>query len=135
MVGIVVMSHGDLADGIVSASEVIMGPATQVATLSLKREGNVDELARAFDAALDEVDTGDGVLVLCDLFGGSPCNVASMGLRTERNYHLVSGANLPMLIEAINSRDEGLDPQELAKRCAGSAHEGIRHINELLAQV
>lgn len=134
MVGIVVMSHGDLADGIVSAGEVIMGPATQVATLSLRREGNVDELTRAFEAALDEVDAGDGVLVLCDLFGGSPCNVASMGLRTERNYHLVSGANLPMLIEAINSRDEGLDPRELARRCIDSAHEGIRHINELLAQ-
>lgn len=134
MVGIVVMSHGGLADGLVSASEVIMGPASQVATLSLRREGNVDELAHAFDAALDEVDAGDGVLVLCDLFGGSPCNVASMGLRTERNYHLVSGASLPMLIEAINSRDEGLDPRGLAERCIESAHGGIRHINELLAQ-
>lgn len=135
MVGIVVMTHGGLAEGLVSASEVIMGPAQQVKTLALRREGNVDELAAEFAAALDEVDTGDGALVLCDLFGGSPCNVASMGLRTARNYHLVAGANLPMLIEAINSRDEGLDAEALAKRCVETAHEGIRHINELLAQV
>ncbi|MBM6817285.1 PTS sugar transporter subunit IIA [Olsenella uli] len=134
MVGIVVMTHGGLAEGLVSASEVIMGPAQQVRTLSLGREGNVDDLTAEFSAALEEVDTGDGVLVLCDLFGGSPCNVASMGLRTARNYHLVSGASLPMLIEAINSRDEGLDPAALAQRCIDAAHEGIRHINELLAQ-
>lgn len=134
MVGIVVMTHGDLADGLVSASEVIMGPAQQVRTLSLKRESNVDELTADFARAVGEVDTGDGVLVLCDLFGGSPCNVASMGLRTADNYRLVSGANLPMLIEAINSRDEGLDPQALAERCIESSHAGIRHINELLGQ-
>ena len=52
MVGIVVMSHGDLANGLVSASEVIMGPAAQVRTLSLRREGNVDELTQEFDEVL-----------------------------------------------------------------------------------
>lgn len=111
-----------------------MGPAQQVRTLSLRREGSVDELSSDFERVVNEVDTGDGVIVLCDLFGGSPCNVASMGLRSARNYHLVSGANLPMLIEAINSRDEGLSPAALAQRCVESSHEGIRHINELLAQ-
>ena len=134
MVGIVDMTHGDLADGLLSASEVIMGPAQQVRTLSLRREGNVDELTAEFGRALEEVDTGDGVLVLADLFGGSPCNVASMGLRNARAYHLVSGVNLPMLIEALNSRDEGLGPEELAQRCLESAHAGMRHVNELLAQ-
>ena len=134
MIGIVVMSHGGLAEGLVSASEVIMGPAQQVRTLSLRREGSVDELSSDFERVVNEVDTGDGVIVLCDLFGGSPCNVASMGLRSARNYHLVSGANLPMLIEAINSRDEGLSPAALAQRCVESSHEGIRHINELLTQ-
>lgn len=134
MIGIVVMSHGGLAEGLVSASEVIMGPAQQVRTLSLRREGSVDELSGDFERVVNEVDTGDGVIVLCDLFGGSPCNVASMGLRSARNYHLVSGANLPMLIEAINSRDEGLSPAALAQRCVESSHEGIRHVNELLTQ-
>ena len=134
MIGIVVMSHGGLAEGLVSASEVIMGPAQQVRTLSLRREGSVDELSSDFERVVNEVDTGDGVIVLCDLFGGSPCNVASMGLRSARNYHLVSGANLPMLIEAINSRDEGLSPAALAQRCVESSHEGIRHVNELLTQ-
>ena len=134
MIGIVVMSHGGLAEGLVSASEVIMGPAQQVRTLSLRREGSVDELSNDFERVVNEVDTGDGVIVLCDLFGGSPCNVASMGLRSARNYHLVSGANLPMLIEAINSRDEGLSPAALAQRCVESSHVGIRHVNELLTQ-
>lgn len=133
MVGIVVMTHGDLAEGLVSASEVIMGPATQVRTLSLRREGNVDELAAEFERAVDEVNTGDGTLVLCDLFGGSPCNVASVGLRGEGRYQLIAGVNLPMLIEALNSRDEGVGPEELARRCVETAQGGIRYVNELLA--
>lgn len=134
MVGIIVMTHGELAAGLLSACEVIMGPSEQVKALSLRREGNIDELAEEFEHALEEVDTGDGVLVLADLFGGSPCNVASMGLRNALSYHLVSGANLPMLIEAINSRDEGLAPRELAERCLEAAGAGMRHVNELLAQ-
>ena len=81
MVGIIVVTHGTLSEGIVDAAELITGPVTQVETLSLRREDNVNDLNAAFLAALDRVDTGDGVLVLADLLGGSPCNVASMNLR------------------------------------------------------
>lgn len=97
MVGIIVMTHGTLSEGIVDAAELITGPVTQVETLSLRREDNVNDLNAAFLAALDRVDTGDGVLVLADLLGGSPCNVASMNLR-ERSYRVLSGVNLPMFI-------------------------------------
>ena len=72
MVGIIVMTHGALAQGIVDAAELITGPAHQVQTLSLRREDNVNDLNDAFVAALEQVDTGDGVLVLTDLMGGLP---------------------------------------------------------------
>ncbi len=133
MVGIIVMTHGALAQGIVDAAELITGPAHQVQTLSLRREDNVNDLNDAFVAALEQVDTGDGVLVLTDLMGGSPCNVASMNLR-DKDYQLLTGVNLPMFIEALASREDGCSAADLAKACRDSATDGVKHINELLGK-
>lgn len=133
MVGIIVMTHGSFSEGIVDAVELITGPVAQVETLSLRREDNVDDLNAAFIAALERVDTGDGVLVLADLLGGSPCNVASMNLR-ERSYQVLSGANLPMLIEALSSRETTSSLEGLAAACAEAAMQGVKNINQLLGK-
>lgn len=131
MVGIVIMSHGSLSTGIVEAAEVILGPIEQIATVSLKSGEGIEELNADFLAALEQADTGDGVLVLTDLIGGSPCNVASMNL-AEKPYQLVSGFNLPMLIEVLSSRDQVGSIEELAAVGLQSGSEGIRNVNELL---
>lgn len=133
MVGIIVMTHGTLSEGIVDAAELITGPVTQVETLSLRREDNVNDLNAAFLAALDRVDTGDGVLVLADLLGGSPCNVASMNLR-ERSYRVLSGVNLPMFIEALSSRDSAGSVEELQAACQEAGAQGVKNINQLLGK-
>lgn len=133
MVGIIVMTHGSFSEGIVDAAELITGPVAQVETLSLRREDNVDDLNAAFIAALERVDTGDGVLVLADLLGGSPCNVASMNLR-KRSYQVLSGANLPMLIEALSSRETTSSLEGLAAACAEAAMQGVKNINQLLGK-
>lgn len=133
MVGIIVMTHGTLSEGIVDAAELITGPVTQVETLSLRREDNVNDLDAAFLAALDRVDTGDGVLVLADLLGGSPCNVASMNLR-ERSYRVLSGVNLPMFIEALSSRDSAGSAEELQAACQEAGAQGVKNINQLLGK-
>ena len=130
MVGIIVMTHGTLSEGIVDAAELITGPVTQVETLSLRREDNVNDLNAAFLAALDRVDTGDGVLVLADLLGGSPCNVASMNLR-ERSYRVLSGvAGLRRLGRGAPGRLPGggrpgrQEHQPAARQVAGARQEG-----------
>lgn len=133
MVGIIVMTHGALSEGIVDAAELITGPVTQVETLSLRREDNVNDLNAAFLAALDRVDTGDGVLVLADLLGGSPCNVASMNLR-ERSYRVLSGVNLPMFIEALSSRDSAGSAEGLQAACQEAGAQGVKNINQLLGK-
>ena len=133
MVGIIVMTHGALSEGIVDAAELITGHVTQVEALSLSREDNVNDLNAAFLAALDRVDTGDGVLVLTDLLGGSPCNVASMNLR-ERSYRVLSGVNLPMFIEALSSRDTASSAEELQASCQEAAVQGVKNINQLLGK-
>lgn len=131
MVGIVIMSHGSLSTGIVEAAEVILGPIEQIATVSLKPGEGIEELNADFIAALERADTGDGVLVLTDLIGGSPCNVASMSL-AEKPYQLLSGFNLPMLIEILSSRDQVSSAEELAAVGLQSGSDGIRNVNELL---
>ena len=133
MVGIIVMTHGALSEGIVDAAELITGPVTQVETLSLRREDNVNDLNAAFLAALERVDTGDGVLVLADLLGGSPCNVASMNLR-DKSYQVLSGVNLPMFIEALSSRDTAGSAEELMASCREAAVQGVKNINQLLGK-
>ena len=133
MVGIIVVTHGTLSEGIVDAAELITGPVTQVETLSLRREDNVNDLNAAFLAALDRVDTGDGVLVLADLLGGSPCNVASMNLR-ERSYRVLSGVNLPMFIEALSSRDSASSAEELQAACQEAGAQGVKNINQMLGK-
>ena len=132
MIGIVVMTHGALADGIVNACELFTGPAKQVETLSLKREDNIDDLSTAFEAAVKKVDTGDGVLVFTDLLGGSPCNVASMHLRTSHGFQLLTGVNLPMILEALITREQGMPVEELAQNCRNAGTDGVKLINELL---
>ncbi len=133
MVGIIVMTHGSLGEGLVDAAELITGPIAQVETLSLRREDNVNDLAAALLAALERMDTGDGVLVLADLLGGSPCNVAGMNLR-EKSYQVLSGANLPMLIEALSCRETAGSPKELAEVCANAGVQGVKNINQLLGK-
>ena len=131
MIGIVIMSHGSLGTGIVEAAEVILGPIEQAATVSLRPGEGIEELNADFLAALEQVDTGEGVLVLTDLIGGSLCNVASMNL-AEKSYQLVSGVNLPMLIEVLSLRDQASCAEELAAVGLRSGFEGVKNVNALL---
>lgn len=133
MVGIIVMTHGLLGEGIVDAAELITGPVAQVETLSLRREDSVNDLNAAFIDAVGRVDTGCGVLVLADLLGGSPCNVAGMNLR-EKSYQVLSGVNLPMFIEALSSRETAGSAEELASVCRDAAVQGVQNINQLLGK-
>ena len=73
------------------------------------------------------------MLVLADLLGGSPCNVASMNLR-DRSYHVLSGVNLPMFIEALSSRDTAGSAEELMASCQEAAVQGVKNINQLLGK-
>lgn len=132
MIGIVVMTHGSFSGGVVDACEVVTGPVTQTETLSLRREDNVDDFRAAFGRAVEKVDAGDGVLVLTDILGGSPCNVAAMALRERGDLQVLTGLSLPMLLEALMGREQASSVEELAKGCRAAALEGVKRVNELL---
>ena len=110
MIGILIAAHGDFAKGLVSAAEVIMGVPENTDTVGLHLGDAPDEFYAAVDgkiAALLDASEGDGVIVLADLFGGTPCNTVAriMNERGLDKVRCVTGASLPMLIEVAGERD------------------------------
>ncbi|MGS5517137.1 PTS sugar transporter subunit IIA [Clostridioides difficile] len=134
MIGIIVMTHGSFSEEIIKSCELIAGPAERTAAIKLNRNDNIEDLNRNFVEKLNELDEGDGVLVLADLLGGSPSNVASLNLKKGGDFHALTGVNLPMLLEALINR-EGKNLEELADACIEAGKTGINNINKILSSM
>lgn len=116
MVGLLVATHGTLASGIESALSLLAGKPENFGTLELHSGMDPASFKDLMSEKIDELDAGDGVLVLLDIFGGTPSN--SFGqLMGRDNIRAIAGVNLPMAIEAVFSRP-GLSLDELSARVA-----------------
>ncbi len=103
MIGIVIVAHGGLAREYLAATEHVVGRQTGLQAISIGPEDDRDTKQSEICAAADAVDQGDGVVVVTDLFGGSPSNLSLRACRpTDRR--ILYGANLPMLIKLAKSR-------------------------------
>ena len=107
MFGIIIISHGQLSEGLVDASNMIFGPQDNMIALQLKPEDEVDLLKDKIIEAHSNVNTGNGVLILTDLMSASPFNQSTLAIHglseTHQNEtYILTGVNLPMVIEAIN---------------------------------
>lgn len=105
MIGLVLVSHGPLAEGLRQAAEMIVGPQEAVAVLGLEPAQDMDQYRAGLEHAVRAVDRGEGVLVLADLFGGSPANTAAYVLGPS--VDVVCGCSLPMLLETLVAREGG----------------------------
>jgi mannose PTS system EIIA component len=135
MVGILVVSHGRLATELLAAARTIE-PALAEQARAITLDWNVEpETARGEIArALKELDTGDGVVVLTDMFGGTPTNLSVSFLDPARS-EVVTGANLPMLIKLASVRRGNSQPlRELARVVAEKGQKSIYVVSEILAQ-
>lgn len=103
MVGLVVATHGHLADEMVHTAEQIVGKISAVETCSIEPGASPEQIRDGLRNAVEKVDTGDGVIVLADLIGGTPCN-QSLALCRQTRLEVVTGVNLPMLIKANTLR-------------------------------
>jgi PTS system mannose-specific IIA component len=117
VIGLVIVSHGPLAEGLKSAAEMIVGPQTQMRAVGMGAAANVDQLRAEIESAVAEVGGPLASLVLVDLMGGSPAN-ASAYLALS-GTPVVCGVNLPMLLEVLVARAD-LTPSQLAE-CALAA--------------
>ena len=109
MIGVVIVTHGNLACEFRAALEHVVGPQEQVETISIGPDDDLDARRADMLAALDKVDSGEGVVVLTDMFGGSPSNLAISAME-KPDVEVVAGVNLPMLVKLTSVRGEcGLD--------------------------
>lgn len=105
MVGLIVVSHGELAQQMLRAVEAIVGPVAAARCHSISSGADLDEIHADMSASISEVSAdGDGVIIMTDMFGGTPANVSARFLRKDV-VEIVNGVNLPMLIKFVSSRD------------------------------
>lgn len=107
MIGIVIVAHGGLAQEYLAAVEHVVGKQMGVATISISPTHDRDSKQDEICAAADKVDTGDGVVVVTDMFGGSPSNLSLRACRPDQRK-IIYGANLPMLIKLAKSRNKSV---------------------------
>jgi mannose PTS system EIIA component len=103
MIGLVLVTHGRLADEFVTAMEHVVGRQDAVATIAIGPEDDMEVRRADIRAAIERVDSGRGVIVLTDLFGGTPSNLAISLMRRGR-VEVIAGMNLPMLIRLGGAR-------------------------------
>jgi PTS system mannose-specific IIA component len=130
MVGVVLVSHPNLGDEFIRSAELICGKLPSLVTVSIDTRKGVEELRRGIAEAIKSVDGGEGVLILTDMFGGTPSNMSLAFLR-EGQVEVLSGLNLPMLIKISTCR-EGRSLKELAKMVKEAGQRNINLASEIL---
>ena len=133
MVGIILASHGDFAKGILQSGEMIFGTQPNVKAVTLQPSEGPDDIRAKMEEAITTFENPEQVLFMVDLWGGTPFNQTS-GLINghEDTWAVVTGLNLPMLIEAFASRMSMESAQEIAAHVYGVAKEGVRLLPEAL---
>jgi PTS system mannose-specific IIA component len=127
----VIVTHGQLASELLAAAEMIVGPISHIAAVSIGWHDDVDAARDEVQRAISRVSQGAGVLLLTDMFGGTPTNIASMFLE-EGVVEVVTGVNLPMVIKlATSPAEERL--AEVARKICDQGRQGIYSAGALLA--
>jgi PTS system mannose-specific IIA component len=127
MIGVLIVTHGDIGTSLLtSANQILGGAQDQVATLSVWRADDIDDLVLRARELIEALDAGDGVLVLTDIFGATPGNVVSRLLEDGR-IEGVSGASLPMLLRVLTGRNGSLTAA--VQRALSGGAEGVVHMN------
>ncbi|MBP5215225.1 MAG: PTS sugar transporter subunit IIA [Alphaproteobacteria bacterium] len=124
MIGLVFVTHGRLAEEFLAAMQHVVGPQEQVACICIGPDDDMDARRKEILDKAKKVDSGDGVLLLTDMFGGTPSNLA-MSTIEHGKFDVIAGVNLPMLIKLATARKE-MSLQECAD-CAQEA--GKKYIN------
>ena len=127
MIGVLLVTHGEIGTALLSsASQILGGAPQQVVTLSVWRQDDPDDLVLRATELLEQIDAGDGVLVLTDIFGATPGNVVSR-LLDDGQVEGVSGVSLPMLLRVLTGRNGSL--AGAVQRALSGGSEGVVHMN------
>ncbi len=131
MIGVLIVTHGEIGTSLLdSASQILGARPQQVATLSVWRQDDPDDLVLRARELMEQIDAGEGVLILTDIFGATPGNVVSKLLQDGR-VEGVSGVSLPMLLRVLTGRNgaPAATLQTLVQRALSGGSEGLVHMN------
>jgi PTS system mannose-specific IIA component len=123
LIGLVIVAHGALAEALLSATEHVVGPQSFSQAVAIEPNDDLRSRQAEIDKAVTDADQGAGVVVVTDMFGGTPSNLAH-GAMSGPGIEVIYGANLPLLVKLAKMRDR---PLEQAVRCALEA--GHKYIN------
>jgi PTS system mannose-specific IIA component/PTS system mannose-specific IIB component len=105
MISVIIGTHGIFSEEILKSAEMIFGAQENVGSVTFKPGEGIDGLVEKYNNLIEKLDCKDGVLFMVDLFGGSPFNAASILAMKNDNMEIVTGVNLPMILEVLGSRD------------------------------
>ncbi len=131
MIGLVIATHSRLAEEFVRASEMIIGPLQNTRSVCITPDDGVEKIRNDISTAIEEVGAeGEGVIILTDMFGGTPSNIGLSFLDPQR-VEVLTGVNLPMVLKFFNSRED-LPLDQLAGLLKAYGQQSISLASELL---
>lgn len=132
MIGIVIVTHGKLAEAFVSVTEHVVGKQQQMIAIGIEPEDDAEQARERIVKAIAEANTGDGVVILTDMFGGTPSNLAISVMKAD-GVEVIAGVNLPMTIKLASLRTKGVSMQEAVNQAQEAARKYINVAGNLLA--
>ncbi len=124
MIGMILVTHGRLAEELIAALEHVVGPQDSIAAICIGPDDDMEQHRQKIIEQTRETDDGDGVVLLTDMFGGTPSNLA-ISVMDKVNVEVIAGVNLPMLIKLTSVRDS----LPLAEAVASAQESGRKYIN------
>ncbi|MEO1771674.1 PTS sugar transporter subunit IIA [Candidatus Enterococcus ferrettii] len=132
MIQIVIAAHGSLSEGLKSAIELIMGESENLHTFSLYQDTGIELFGTSMQEKIEAIRTAEGTIVFTDLFGASPYNQATLKMKNiqDMNYRIISGVNLPMVIECLTLCRMGVALEDLWQQVLDVGKEGIKEFEQ-----
>jgi PTS system mannose-specific IIA component len=124
MIGMVLVTHGRLAEELISATEHVMGKQENIAAVCIGPDDDMEQRRQDILRCVEQVDTGDGTILLTDMFGGTPSNLA-ISVMEKARIEVIAGVNLPMLIRLATVRDT----QSMQDAASSAQEAGRKYIN------
>ena len=132
MIGVLITTHGNLGSELIKAAELIRGSLKGIMHISVDQTKGVEDLKKEISTAIKKLDQGRGVLILTDLFGGTPSNI-SLSFMKEGKVEVITGVNLPMLLKLPDIR-EGMSLKEFAQNIKDYGIKNISLASEILSK-
>lgn len=134
MIGILIVCHGNLADGLINGMEMIIGKSPKIRSIGLYEGDAIDDLPGRIKQEIEKLKCDDGILIFVDIVGASPFNASARVIHELPNHKLslITGVNLPMLLETALKRGEALPLEEMSRIIKEIGKDQIKTLSDII---